>query len=289
MSNPKRKRNSLVSLGLASFVLLLVAGGAFAQWKVTNVPNAWDDGQNRWENGNMTMFLNATPEPFYYDFTNEFDTTTVANACTGPLSTRYAGTGSISLYHTDNNPSGAQGFQSTGNWSLVKCSALLATPQVKFPAPADILYTCTADNADGDIDRCEIITQDVVDATQCGGNCQDEIVTTLKVNFDTDCNGVLDTVPTNFASDVCLYWTSVKPAFPAASYWGGNIQVRISAGGGDKTLNFTGLKGPTAVKLRRMAAQAAASPFAGVTLMVSVMSLAVLAPFGWQLYRRRRG
>lgn len=286
MSNPKRKRNSLVSLGLASFILLLVAGGAFAQWKVTNVPNAWDDAAAGWENGNMTMFLNGTPEPFYYDFTDEFDTNTVANACPGPLSTRYAGTGSISLYHTDNNPAGAQGFQSTGNWSLVKCSVLEGPPETKAPVlPADTLYTCTNDNADGDIDRCEIVTQDVVSGASCGGNCQDEIITTLKVNFDTDCNGSLDT---NFSSDVCLYWTAVKPAFPAASYWGGNIQARISAGGGDKTLNFTGLKGPTAVKLRRMAAQAAASPVAGVALMAGVVSLAVLAPFGWQLRRRRR-
>lgn len=285
MSNPTRKRHLLESLTLAVLVLLLVAGGAYAQWKVTEKPSAWDDSLNRWENGNMVMNLNATPEPFYYVFSGEFDTTTVANACPGPLSTQYAGTGAIALGHTDNNPAGAKGFQSTASWSLVKCSALIGPPQKKFPTGGDILYTCTNDNGDGDIDRCEIVSKDVESGAGCGGECSDEIVTTLKVNLDTDCDGALDA---GFSSDVCLYWTAVKPPFPDPPYWGGNLQTRISSGGGEKTLNFTGLAGPTAVTLRRLAARAASSPFAGVTLMAGMISLAVLAPFGWRLLRRRR-
>lgn len=281
MSSPKRRRILLVSLGLTVCVLLLLVGGAFAQWKANNVINAWDDAAADWENGNVTMFLDGNPEPFFYDLTGEFDTDLFANACPGALSTRYAGQGVVSLYHTDNNPAGAEGFQSTDDWSLVSCSSLVGNN-----GPGTLLDNCTADNSDGDIDRCEIVSQDVVSGAGCGGNCQDEILTTLRINLDTDCNGSLDP---GFASDVCLYWTAEKPSFPASDYWGGNIQGRISAGAGEKTLNFSSILGPTVVTLRRLAARTASEPVAGVTLMVGVLSLAVLAPFGWQLFRRRRG
>lgn len=275
-----RKHRLLLCLSLVLIGILLIGGSAYAQWVVTAVPNSWDDAKNRWENGNLVMYLDGTAQPFYYPYfppgQDEFNNDPVADACGVGTTTTFAGTGAISLYHTDTG--GEPGFQSTANWSLVSCAALEGPPDKKYPDPGDILATCTSDNGDGVIDRCEIITKDVVDGSLCGGNCQDQIVTTLRVNMDLDCNGNPDA---GFADDVCLYWEAEKPP-NQAPYWQGNVQVRIAAGGGDKTLNFS-LAGPNAITLRTLDAEASGT--GATTVAAGLLGLLALAA-AVVIYRR---
>lgn len=237
----------------------------------------------KWENGNVRIKLDGTPASFLADLNSDFDTTLYPNACTAGGSTQFAGPGIIALYHTDNAPAGAPGFQSTSNWQLVKCSALNPPAQggspKKQPAPSDVLALCTPDNNDGKVDRCEIVTTDVLDATGCGGNCQDEIVTTINFNLDIDCNAVKDT---NFDADVCLYWEAQKPSVqPVGQNWNGNLQARVNGGNsGDKTANFV-FQGPNAVTLRDLKANSLAG-LPAVAIIAGVLILGAAAVF----YRR---
>lgn len=281
-------RRSRFRFVLLTVVLLLAISSAVsAHWTVNNVPRSWDDGAGRWENGNLTMYLNSDPQPFYYEFfgngSDEFDTTAVTNACEGGGSTSFAGQASLALDHTDNT-NNAMGFQSTANWALVRCSALdkpTNQTDVKYPAPADILFTCTLDNKDGDIDRCEIITQDIEDTIGCGGNCLDEIITTVQVNLDLDNvanNVACDNTPdANFSSDVCLYWDAVKPP-TTQPRWTTPLQVHVRDDQGEMTLNFGKLLGPNAVTLSSFGAAipgGASLPVAG-SVVVALGGLALL-------------
>ena len=62
--------------------LLLVFGVAEAQWAVTNVLRSWDNKQDRWENGNMQLWLDGTNQPFYHSFfgPSEFNTDLITGA-----------------------------------------------------------------------------------------------------------------------------------------------------------------------------------------------------------------
>ena len=240
------------------FTLIIGSGVASAQWALTNGLNSWDNGKLRWEGGNIALWLNTDPQAFYHEIVSsnqdEFDNNDVVNACGPSTSTDYAGTATIGLYHTDTAAdSNAPGFQSTSGYQLVSCDLDVSGNDPDSETPNTVLATCTADNNDGIIDRCEIANQDTV--VSCStGNCQDEIATTVSINLDSNCDGVLDT---GFDSDVCLYWTAVKPP-NAAPFWQGNFQGRITDAGGDKTVSFTEY-GPTAVTLQEMQAAAADS------------------------------
>jgi hypothetical protein len=227
---------ALVVLGL----LLSTIGVASAALQTTNVLQAWDYGTTpqKYTNGNQVLELNSEPESFYTRL--DFDNKPHADACgVGSADTTWAGDAFIDLYHTDNNPEGAQGFQSTGNWQIVKCSAFGAEPNdtTRLPAAGDVLAQCVPGNpGDG---ACVLKgPQDVVTACS-SGNCQDTIVTNFHINTDLNCDGTQDEP---FASvwqtgDLCLYWEAQKPAQPG---WKGNFQVRYGASsGGDKTLNFS--------------------------------------------------
>ncbi|MGD1994779.1 MAG: hypothetical protein PVI59_16420, partial [Anaerolineae bacterium] len=78
------------------------------------------------------------------------------------------------------------------------------------------------------------------------GNCLDEIVTTFFVNVDNDCDGTpnADLPP----GGVCFYAEAQTP-LTSDPFWSGPLQARISAGGGDKTVNFVPEPVVTAVTL----------------------------------------
>lgn len=282
----RRKVRSLLLAVLPMILLLALAGAASAQWTVNNVPRSWDDDAARWENGNMIMWLNTDPQPFYYSYglgqgQDEFNTTPVANACVGGGSTAFAGTAALALDHTDEDGI-APGFQSTANWALVRCSALEGDPDTKYPLPADIVYTCTNDNADGDIDTCEIVSQDVVETLGCGGNCFDEIVTTVQVNLDLNCDGVLDV---GLDDDVCLYWDAVKPP-NTAPYYTNPLQVHIRDDQGEKTLNFGAFRGPNAVGLASFTASARAAGVNPVGFVLAAVAVGLVGLFlAWRSAR----
>ncbi len=142
------------AIGLMVMALLLVTlGAANAALVTTNILRSWDDGLSRYENGNLTMYLNTDRQPFYTQL--DFDTSLHPDACGAGTNSQWAGDATIGLYHTDNNPPGAPGFQNSGNWKLVKCTTFDTN---KYPAPADILATCVAGNPGDATDKgCVLI------------------------------------------------------------------------------------------------------------------------------------
>ena len=161
----------------------------------------------------------------------------------------------MGLYHTDNAPLGAPGFQASRFWELIQCdrdgdgAGIEGGHGDLWAQPFD--GRTVIDTASGGNGHITLVSQDVV--TSCTtGNCQDEIVTTLRVNLDLNCDGVIDAnIPDLNPNDskgvgICFYAEALKP-FTVPDPWAGNIQARISAGGGDKTVNFNPLTATHAV------------------------------------------
>ena len=226
------KRRVLAVALLAVAIVMATMGAVNAALVTTNVLRSWDDAFNRYENGNLTLFLDGQLQPFYAQMA--FDTKSHADACGAGLNSAWAGDAEIGLYHTDTN--GAAGFQSSQDWSMVKCSTFATN---KYPAPADILTPCVSNIQPGDPGDLGCVLKGVPDqVVACStGNCTNEIVTQFHVNTDLDCDGTQDATFAS-AGPLCMYWAAPKPPF-AVPYWGGNIQVRYGTGqGGDKTINF---------------------------------------------------
>ena len=271
-------------------IALLTLGVANAALITTNVLRSWDDAANRYENGNLTMVLNNDPQPFYTQL--DFDTNLHADACGVGTSSRWAGDAVIGLYHTDNNPLGAEGFQSSGHWELVKCSTFIDN---KYPAPEDVLAECVVGDPGSAADKGCVLMGAPDNVVACTtGNCLNEIETKFHVNIDpgdgvdpaTACDGTIDAPfagiwsanPTS--NNLCLYWDAEKPS-ASGPLWGGNVQVRYGTGvGGDKTINFNNLLVPTAVNISSLKATVATDGSA--LAWAGAMLLAAAALFLWR-------
>lgn len=285
-------RRRLLSIVLtAAAIVLLTLGVANAALVTTNILRSWDDGTNRYENGNLTMNLDNNRQPFYTQL--DFNTDLHADACGPSTSSQWAGDAVIGLYHTDNNPAGAQGFQNSGNWELVKCSTFLTN---KYPAPADILAKCVAAAPGDPTDKGCVLTGAPDQIVPCStGNCTDEIETHFDVNIDpgdgvnpaTRCDGTIDAPFAGVwssnpsANDLCMYWDAQKPG-AVTPVWGGNIQVRYGTGvGGDKTINFNDLVIPTAVNVSLLKATAEGNR-GSLAAVAGAMLLGAAALFVWR-------
>lgn len=246
-----RRRQLMIVLAVLTS-LILMTSLAYAEWGLTNVLKSWDTGASRWEPGNANMYLDGNPQPFYHEIVarngDEFNNDLVSNACGSGTSTKWAGTAEIGLYHTDNAPDGAPGFQSTASYQLVSCDLDSNSPGGDSETPNTVLANCTVDDNNGVMGPCEYASKDTVVACSTG-NCKNEIVTQISINLDQNCDGQIDSI---FEDDVCLYWTAEKPPFQAP-FWNGNFQGRISDGGGDKTINFK-ILGPNAITMSNIAA-----------------------------------
>jgi len=209
--------------------------------------------------------------PFLHELS--FDTDLYSPASCNGGSTQYGGVMEFGLYHIDNAPAGAKGFQETRDWQLVNCDR---NANGRF------------DNGDRDLtpggfDQLEVlnpVTKDVVTACTTG-NCQDEIVTTLEVVLDNDCNGVIDPVYPEF---VCFYAEARVPTTADRPYWQTPLQARISSRGGDKTVNFSAF-GPTALYLL---AFGASSPAGSSNLMLVLAGGLILVGFALFAISTRR-
>jgi len=292
-----KRRTVFVALAVIA-ILAVTLGVAQAQLKLTGVLHAWDDKTNRWENGNAQIWLpkpgDESWEPLWQKL--DFDSKTlVDNPASGCTKTLYAGQAQIGMGYIDNNPANGKGFQQTRDWALVDCG-LLFDAKGKSLLPASFLATCgdndpnckltPVNNTNNKIDPG--ITADYI--VPCANkqndtsNCAKEIDTQFIVNMST-CDGKLDPkfAP---AGGVCLYWEAKKPPMEKV-FWGGNIQGRVSIGGGagftgDKTINFS-VFGPNAVGLGKFTASSAAVPVAAVAGLLVLVGAAVIV-----LPRRRR-
>ena len=185
------------------------------------------------------------------------------------------------LYHVDNSPDGAPGWQESREWQLVACDrnddGKFDNEDLKVQPMTDVVpYTGGT---------LTVITKDLT--TDCTtGNCKYEIVTTIFINTDTDCDGNQNTdIP---AGGLCFYAESETPVIEEGSplLWGGNLQTRISAGGGDKTVNFHVLGAPvTAVTLSSFTARPMAQWPAALTLpgLLAVLGVAAAGMGTWRV------
>jgi hypothetical protein len=286
------RHEHVIAMFVAMFILvglmLFVTDNARASIYSNDPLHAWDYVSGKYEPGNAHIQFDESWEPFVHQFTKDSWIWPddygyphgLYDPCypTTPTSTSWGGVAEITLYHTDNNPAGAPGFQQTQNWKLVYCDKDgdgtgldnddLATVGGWVEVP-----TCTL----------RILNQDYVTGLGCGGNCQDELYTTVVVNCDLNCDDDVDDPGEGWpAGGLCIYWEGQTPS-TTVPMWGGNFQARISAGGGDKTVNFD-IDAQTDVTLASFTAHSAAGPYVAVLLGVGVGGVALLY---WRSRRRR--
>lgn len=260
------KRPFILTLILiASLFSLLVSQPTQAAIKVTSVLNGYDYGSGNFENGNVVTYLDTSGnnwQSWHHEL--KFDNTQWADACGPGTSTKWAGELLIGHYHTDNSPAGAFGYQATRNWQLID------------GVPTDNL-TYTPDSSGSTIN---VLSQDVVESAGCGGNCQDEIVTHVFVNLDTDCDGT----PNTGSDNLNIYWEARLPNLTDTPIWGGNPQVRIGEviGSGDKTVNVS-FFGPNAIQMTHFTVE---QPSSALPVLLIAVAIFLLGTLGLRLLLR---
>jgi len=289
--------------------LLLTAGVAYAQLKTTAVVYAWDIAALKYQNSNVIINFNGSYVPFWHQFLfdakpfdhDAFDWVAYdmedPSPCPVGSTTPWEGVMYYGLYHTDID--GAAGFQDTRLWEIVDCDR---TGDGAFDG-ADLSYTppfsrttiASTDSLGGEHPYWILLAEDIPTACTTG-NCLDEIVTTIYINTDTDCDGQQDLgydineqpIPLP-AAGICFYAEAKTPPPPLTSMWEGPLQARISAGGGDKTVNFKP-QPTTAVTLRSFAARWAEVPSQSVILWaaIAVVAAGTLGALIWRLRPARR-
>lgn len=229
-------------------LLLAMTGVTQAGLKATAVVYAWDQVAAKFQNSNVIINFDGSWVSFLHElnfdkylYPTDYPDALLPEACPEGGATRWAGEMEYGLYHTDDAPLGAPGFVRTRNWQLVSCDR---DGDGDFDN-ADLSYapqTAVTPYLGGTF---EVLSIDIV--TPCTtGNCLNEIVTTFFVNIDNDCDGTpnADLPP----GGLCFYAEAQTP-LTSEPFWGGPLQARISAGGGDKTVNFDPQPAPTAITL----------------------------------------
>jgi hypothetical protein len=274
MERCARREPGLVILSVRVLVALILAGllvipvAVRADLKATAVVYAWDIVANKFQNSNVIIPWDGSWVPFLHQINFDTDMWADPGVCgydpanPDTTGTRWAGNMYYGLYHVDNDPLDAPGFQASRLWSLISCDRSddgrfgpgdLTAP----PAPNDrrVLYAeCDSSGSWCVVD--EVNDQDV--PTPCTtGNCLREIITTIRVNLDLNCDGVVDPglgIPTDPVTGhpvlLCFYAEARTPTPEQQAglpVWSNPLQARISTVGGDKTVNFAVV--PTAVEL----------------------------------------
>jgi hypothetical protein len=237
-------------LGILVLALFFVSNAqtAKADIKATEPFYVWDRDTGKFVNSNAALWLDTDWwVPMIHQISNDKDDYPVACG-----TTTWAGELTMGLGHVDTT--GGHGLQSSDSWTLVECDR---TGDGDFNN--DDLNLQLDENAElyGFIEwtevssaTFEIIASDVI--TDCSNNtCNTELITTMFMNLDPDCDGVINNEP---PGGICFYAEAQPPSASMQPYWQGNLQARISAGGGDKTVNFQ-VAGPNAVRLVNFSAQ----------------------------------
>jgi hypothetical protein len=284
-----------IPLLVALCLMLAAAGIAYADLKATHWVDGWDEASNKYAHS----LNDVTFDGDWLSFLHELDFDNDPYVQTNPAypyppcpaypgrTTKWAGVMEFGLANVDNAPDGAPGWQESRAWQLVACDR----------------------NADGKFDNKDAAVQPmdyvlpytggtlmvIAKDSQVGcttGNCKYEIVTTIFINTDSDCDGIQNTdLP---AGGLCFYAEARTPVIEMGSplLWSGNIQTRISAGGGDKTVNYhvNGAPVGTAVTLASFTAKSVAHGSVPATLraMAAVLGIAALGVVTWRLHCERR-
>jgi hypothetical protein len=275
---------SLVAMGL-----ILTTGVTYANLKATNVVRSWDEAVLKYQNSNVVVNFDGHWHPFLHELA--FDTDPYKDVgdpdwwpdpCPGyPLSTtQWAGIMEYGLYHEDNAPDGAPGWQETRDWQIVNCDrnedGKFDKNDLELQPPDAVTPVVSA--------YLEVITQDQVVACTTG-NCKTEIVTTLFINTDLNCDGTQDITETA----PCFYAEARTPLVTDTAWlWSGPLQARIGTAetAGDKTVSFNPLDAPpTAVVLASFTARRIASSSLGVSLWVvtALLGIAAVGVVTWRM------
>lgn len=300
-NNWRTDRRRLLGISMRALLALVVVGllvvpvAVQADLKATAVVYAWDIVTEKFQNSNVIIPWDGTWIPFLHELNFDTDQWATPQGCDPGLTTQWAGDMFYGLANVDNSPLGAPGFQASRQWSLISCDrdgdgkfgpGDLTAP----PSPYDrgtVYAECTSTGTYCYVD--EATKKDVL--TPCTtGNCQSEIVTTIQVNLDQDCDGAVDdallgmglTVDRNGAPELlCFYAEARTPTLAEQEglpTWSIPLQARISTVGGDKTVNFA--LAPTAVDLAAFEATAQGN---GVLLTWETAS--EIDNLGFNLYR----
>ena len=252
---------------LIASALLLTAVVVYADMKMVNPVMAWDFAAKP-----VPLFTHAlqpmpihcdTWIPFWYEFSWDGDVYPTPKdqtayypltedqlelypqeACEDGGTSPWASVFEYAVYHQDVGTLG-YGFKDTRNWEMVYCDRdtdddfdktdLSMTP----PFSRTVIIDDPGSMAQG----FEVLAQNVVTDTECGGNCATELITTLFVNLDTNCDQVIDATDGALIYDaytnggVCFYAEGQVPC-PGDPIWKGNVQARITRLGGEVTINF---------------------------------------------------
>ena len=269
-----KKRAIQTALLLGTFVgLFLVVGAASAELKANSVFYAWDSAWNEYRNSQVTIYWDGDWVPFLHEL--NFDTEPVTCDEYG-AQTRWAGAMDFGLYHEDNAPIYAEGFLETRDWKLVDCDR---NGDGSFTAADRV-------GVHGGYTETLILSPTSQDfPTLCStGNCAWEIVTTLEINLDTNCNGNKDG---NFPEFVCFYAEGQVPDMSYTPMWSGPLQARITAGGGDKTVSFSP-EVPTAVTLLNFGPESEQEYTLSLSVTIALFfTLVLLAGSGFVFYAVR--
>lgn len=272
-------------LALVLVGLLVVPLAVQADLKATNIVYSWDFKTDKFENGDVIIPWNG-PDiwiPFLHELFFDGDVWLDAGGLPAPTcgageTTTWAGEMYYGLYHLDDAPLNAPGFQETQVWSLISCDRdgdldfdngdrsypLVWTgnvPTKNDPSTATpvwergLVYAdCVPDDGDPTTNYyCTVIEKDAPVGCPLG-NCLEEIVTTLLVNLDLDCDGVVDPHfpviekgddPTAWQPDMLCFYAEARVPDPedheygVLPFWSGPLQARINTVGGEKTVNFS--------------------------------------------------
>jgi hypothetical protein len=273
-------------------MLLCVVDNAHAALSL-NALYAWDYSTHRYESNSARIIFDGNWESFVHQFSTDSAVWPddiwgtplpsgyeVYYPCYGTNTngTAWAGYGGISLFHLDNDPAGAAGFQQTRNWKLVDCDRTgddLFNDDDLHLWPPDSGWTTWA--------PCSLrrINQDTENAGGCGADCATQIHTEFVANCDLNCNGTLDTALP--PAGLCIYWEAQTP-LSADPFWAGTLRGSISDANGDnRVINF-GIDRQTAVSLESFTAHSAAGPFVAGLLGLGIGGLALLA---WRSKRQK--
>jgi len=296
---------------LIAIGLLLTAVVVYADMFTTEVVDAWDIGANppQYAHSLVTMVLDESWIPFWhklrfdndlYDYTVDFPYTdalghttyyTDVGGCVAPAQTAWEGMMDYAQYHEDNSPAGAYAFMRTRNWELVNCDRDGDDDFDGLDLKVSPAYTRTTLAATTGSDWIYLVEQDRVDPGECGGNCLTEIITTLFVTLDHDCDGILDPefATEAYPAGICFY-AEAQTANSDLPVWKGNPQARITAGGGQKTVNFHVETGTSDITLGSLTATWVEERSQSVILgaAIAVVAAGTLGALVWRLRPARR-
>ena len=272
--------------------LLLTASVIYADMKMNTPVRAWDATAAQFTNSLQPMPVDCvTWIPFWYrfnwdndvfptdtDLTARYYTTTgtipyPTDACPNddydPVtgygdSTKWASVFEYAVYHDNPEVGLGYGFITTQNWELVECDrdgddvweATGPGNDMVF-VPADYRNTIIDDPGSMDAGFA-VLAQNVITGAESVGNAESELITTLFVNLDTNCDGTIDEPFATYINQqgyVCFYAEALVPC-PDDPLWGtGNIQARVSRLGGEVTISFHQVLDTTPVEISSFTAR----------------------------------